>query len=115
MVRIILYTILLLFSSGCYYDFKTGCFYAPQHAHCNYKEKSHFDSYFKEGVDDHQKLLDVKDCLGIDGDGIPTPGGSIFATLRDKYPHSHQGDMAIKKFDECMMLKKGYLYDSRLK
>lgn len=114
MLRMIFHIVSFLLLSACYYSFETGCLYVAQSVDCfREKSKSNFDSYFKEGVGDKQKLLDVKECLGIDENGIPNQGGDIFSPLRDKYLYSHQGDMAVKKFDECMMLKKGYLYDDQ--
>lgn len=115
MLKIIFNIVPFLSLSACYYSFETGCLYVAQSVDCfREKSKSNFDSYFQEGVDDKQKLLDMKDCLGIYGDGIPTPKGDIFYVLQENYPDKIYGENSLfKVFDRCMK-NRGYIFDSRI-
>lgn len=114
MLRIIFNIVPFLLLSACYYSFETGCLYVAQSVDCFQKSKSNFDSYSKTGVNDQQKLLDIKDCLGMYGDGIPTPGGDIFYALQENYPDKIYGENSLfKVFDRCMK-NRGYIFDSRI-
>ncbi|MFZ7277884.1 hypothetical protein ACLS0F_11555 [Avibacterium endocarditidis] len=91
--------------NGCYYNFKTGCFYAPQSVNCGRKYKSDFDSYQKKGVTDEQKIIDMKSCLGKYDNNIDYRK-YIFHYLYERYPNEN----IAHEFSMCMR-NKGYIYD----
>ncbi|OBW95904.1 hypothetical protein [Gallibacterium salpingitidis] len=92
--------------TSCYYNNKDGCFYTPQAANCNIKYKSDFDSYQKSEVNDEQKLIDMKTCLGKYGDNIDYRK-SIFYDLYKRYPNQN----IVHEFTLCME-HKGYIFNN---
>lgn len=100
---IFIFSIFLL--NGCFYSFKTGCFYAPQSVNCNFKYKNNFDSYHKKDITNEQKLLDMKTCLGKYGDNIDYKK-NIFYDLYKRYPNQN----IVHEFTLCME-HKGYIFN----
>ncbi|WP_304712373.1 hypothetical protein [Neisseria viridiae] len=95
---------LCLMATSCYY--KDGCFYAPQSVNCNIKHKSDFDSYQKIGITDEQKIIDMKNCLGVYGNNIIDYKKIYPVGLDYKFP----GKNIAHNFYSCM-INKGYIYN----
>ncbi|PSJ80627.1 hypothetical protein C7N83_04910 [Neisseria iguanae] len=55
-------------------------------------------------------MADIKYCLGTDAEQIPDKQNYIFEPIRKKYNDFNYSREVIRKFNECMTERKGYVY-----